>query len=208
MSTHGWRLQMSLVAVAVGTLVLALAAPAAATPGAGNGNYMWYKPGTQATNGTLRAYTGYYQGLSMTAGSGSTINWNNPCIPNAGRLPNGWYNTYNGHHVDHKPDLIRGRVWGLSDKAAPGCPARTGLFIHTEETTDNGQYCPTSDDDPYCWENGDDYKSIGCVKISHPNNGFPNSVGSLHSWWHGGAGGANSTYYSQILYVGTSAPPL
>jgi len=208
MSTHGWRLQMSLVAVAVGTLVFALAAPAAATPGAGNGNYLWYKPGTKATNGTLRAYTGYYQALSMTAGSGSTINWNNPCIQNAGRLPNGWYSTYNGHHVDHKSDLIRGRVWGLSDKAAPGCPLRTELFIHTEETTSNGQDCPTSGDDPYCWENSDDYKSIGCVKISHPNNGFPNSVGSLHSWWHGGAGGANSTYYSQILYVGTSAPPL
>jgi hypothetical protein len=208
MTRHAWLRASLLVVAAVGILVLGVVPPALATPGASYGNYMWYKPGTQPTNGTLRAYTGYHQALSMTAGSGSGVNWNNPCVPNAGRLPDGWYNTYNGHHVDHKNDLIKGRVWGLSDKAKAGCQTRTALFIHTEKTADNGQYCPTNDDDPYCWENANDYLSIGCVKISYPNNGFPNSIGSLHTWWHGGAGGLNSTYYSQILWVGASSPPL
>lgn len=180
------------------------AVPALAAPGWGYGNHMWFKPGSGPTNGTLYAYKNSYVYTSMVAGSG---NGSGSCIPNAGRIPDGWYNGYNGYHIDNKNNLIKGRVWGLSDKDCGDGTIRTELLVHTEETANNGQYCPTGGDDPYCWEDSNDYKSIGCVKISHPNNGYPDSVGSLHSWWHNQVGGAHSTYYPRILYVGSSAPP-
>ena len=81
---------------------------------------------------------------------------------------------------------------------------RFGLFIHTEETKTNGQHCPTSGDDPYCWEGSNDYYSDGCVKVSHPSG-----VSTVHNWWHNSPwSGGHGTFYSHILWVGTTSPPL
>jgi len=78
--------------------------------------------------------------------------------------------------------------------------------VSISETATKGQSCPTGGDDPYCWEATYDYASLGCVKISHSNYGFPDSVGNLNSWWHDQVGGSHSTYVSKMLWVGSSAP--
>ena len=194
-------------AMAVLLSVMSPAEPAMATPGWAFGNDMWFKPGTTNINGTLRAYKNDAQYTSMTAGSGLSSSYT-PCQTSLGRLPDGWYGSANGHHIHNKNGTdIDGRVWGLEDKDCGNGTVRTALFIHTEETVNNLQSCPTSGDDPHCWETADwDYRSLGCVKISHPNNGFPNSVGILNSWWDTQVGGGHATYYPRILWVGSSAP--
>lgn len=187
--------------------VLLFPASAQATPGWTYGNDMWFKPGTSNINGTLYAYKNDSLYTSMTAGSGMGSAYST-CQSNLGRLPDGWYSSAHDHHVDNKDNTIKGRVWGLQDKDCGSGTVRTELFIHSEETKTNGQSCPTSGDDPYCWESAaEDYRSLGCVKISHANNGYPDSVGSLNSWWHNQVGGQHSTYTLRILWVGSSAPP-
>lgn len=189
------------------TLLWSLAGPiegASATPGWANGEYLWFKPGALPTNGSLKTYVNSSVYYTMTAGSGDGTG--DECISNHGRLPTGWYSGAHEYHIHNKDNTIKGRVWGLTNKACYDGTIRTELYIHTEETKTNGQSCPTGGDDPYCWENADDYKSIGCVKLSYPAAGFPNSVNTLNTWWHTNAGGAASTYYYKWLYVGSSAP--
>jgi hypothetical protein len=178
--------------------------PASATPGLGFGNYMWYDPGSIATNGTLKRYSNWSHIGGVIAGSGFGSNWNNTCLQNEGRLPNGWYSSGNDHHVDSKNgSLIDGRVWGLQDKNCPAGTPRTQLFIHTEETVANGQACTPAPDDLHCWEGTFDYESVGCVKVSHFT-----SVGTMNSWWHNApVSGGHGVAYTNILWVGDSAPP-
>jgi hypothetical protein len=188
-------------------LVLWWAAPAQALPGWGYGNHMWFRPGTTNINGTLYAYKNGAVYVTMTAGSG--MPGQGECVPNAGRIPNGWDSTGNDHHIHNKNGTeIDGRVWGLQNKKCSNGTLRTELFIHTEETVNNGQDCPTSGDDKHCWETAEwDYRSIGCVKISHPAAGFPDSVGSLNGWWDNQVGGGHNTPYPNILWVGSTKPP-
>lgn len=195
-------------AMALMLSVLSAAQPAMATPGWAHGNDMWFKPGSTHTNGTLYAYRNDSVYTSMTAGSGLSNSYS-VCTSDKGRLPNGWYSSAYDHHVNNKNGTsIDGRVWGLTDKDCGNGTIRWGLFIHSEETVSNGQSCPTSGDDKHCWESAAwDYRSNGCVKISHPNNGFPNSVQSLNLWWGTKVGGGHGVYYSRILWVGSSAPP-
>jgi hypothetical protein len=169
---------------------------------------MWFKPGTTHINGKLYAYKNDSLYTYMTAGSGMGAGYT-PCQTNLGRLPDGWYNSSNGHHINNKNNTIKGRVWGLQNKDCGNGTVRTELFIHTEETATNGQSCPDpGSDDPYCWETAEwDYRSAGCVKISYNNSGFPDSVGTLHGWWHNQVGGQHSTYVPRVLWVGSSAPP-
>ncbi len=189
-------------------LTIQFGGTAGATPGSAYGNEMWFQPGSTNINGTLRAYKNGSQYTSMTAGSGLSNSYT-PCQLNLGRLPNGWYGSGNDHHKHDKNGAeIDGRVWGLQDKDCGSGTIRRELFIHTEETVSNGQYCPTTGDDKHCWETAAwDYRSIGCVKISYPANGFPNSIGSLNSWWDSQIGGGHGVYYSNILWVGSVAPP-
>ena len=105
-----------------------------------------------------------------------------PCWVGHGWLPTGYYdlrghwNNYNG--------TIRGRVFYLQDKTCWNGTWRTQLFIHSEETADQGQYCPTAGDDPYCWDGPSDYYSNGCIKLSHSGYGFPDNIQDAHWWWH------------------------
>jgi hypothetical protein len=135
---------------------------------------------------------------SWRAGSGTNTD---TCDVGDGWLPNGWYDLWGMY--DHKDGTaIDGRAWYLQDKQCHDGTWRTELFIHTEETVDNGQSCPTSGDDPHCWEGTFDYKSNGCIKIAYPNSGFPNDIGDAHGDWHRNVSGSHGTFTStDRLYV-------
>jgi hypothetical protein len=112
------------------------------------------------------------------AGSGVSTD---ACQRNAGWLPTGNYDVRTLEH--HKDSVIKGRAWYLSDKACASPPytVRTELFIHTEETASTGQSCPTSGDDPYCWDTDfGDYASEGCIKVKQPNM----DMYQFHQEWH------------------------
>jgi len=114
------------------------------------------------------------------AGSGSSTN---ECQTGVGWLPTGWYDIV-GHFDNYNGSLIKGRVWQLSDKRCNGGTGtlRTQLFIHSEETSDQGQYCPTSGDDPFCWEGTSDYYSDGCIKLAHAQP-YPSDIAKADNDW-------------------------
>jgi len=114
------------------------------------------------------------------AGSGESTN---ECYVGHGWLPAGWYNLV-GHFDSYNGSSIKGRVWQLSDKRCSGGTGnlRTQLFIHSEETADTGQYCPTPGDDPFCWEGASDYYSVGCIKLAHATP-YPSDIGKADNDW-------------------------
>ena len=119
-----------------------------------------------------------YAQHSWRAGSGFTTN---ECQVGAGWLPAGTYNLV-GHWNHYDGSKIKGRVWQLSDKRCWNGTLRTELFIHSEETADNGQYCPTSGDDPFCWEGDSDYVSLGCIKLSRAAP-YPSHLAQANNDW-------------------------
>jgi hypothetical protein len=131
------------------------------------------------------------------AGSGTGTN---ECVQNVGWLPGGYYNIV--EHYDHyDATKVKGRVWHLNDKPCWDGTPRGELFIHSEETADNGQYCPTIYDDPFCWEGDFDYKSAGCIKLSRAAP-YPSDLGQAHSDWDGwsGAHGYVNLYHRVYVY--------
>lgn len=121
------------------------------------------------------------------AGSG------NPNAPGGGMqqcqlnnwIPVGMYDVaWHDHHYDGT--LIKGRVWRLSNYQCNNGVTRTELFVHTEETVDNSQSCPTGGDDPFCWEGPNDYFSNGCIKVARRPVGTDgySDVGRLDNWTH------------------------
>jgi hypothetical protein len=122
------------------------------------------------------------------AGSGTSTN---ECAVGQGWLPTGWYDIV-GHFDRYGGSKIQGRAWQLSDKRCSGGTGnlRTELFIHSEETSDNGQYCPTAYDDPFCWEGDFDYYSNGCIKLAHAQP-YPSDIAKADNdwdWWDGRSG--------------------
>lgn len=117
---------------------------------------------------------------AFRAGSGTSTN---ECYVGHGWLPAGWYDIV-GHFDHYNASLIKGRAWQLSDKRCYGGTGtlRTELFIHSEETSDNGQYCPTPYDDPFCWEGTSDYYSNGCVKLAHAPP-YPSDIADADNDW-------------------------
>jgi hypothetical protein len=139
---------------------------------------------------------------SWRAGSGTS---QNECRRAEGWLPAGWYSQW-GHWNQYDGSAINGRVWWLQDKYCwDGVTKRTELFIHSEETATNGQYCTSAWDDPTCWERESDYYSLGCIKLARPSPvaKFPNDLGSAHSVYHsyGGSSGHGAFTDSYELYV-------
>lgn len=114
------------------------------------------------------------------AGSGTSTN---ECAVGQGWLPAGWYDIV-GHFEHYGGSKIQGRVWQLSDKRCYGGTGnlRTELFIHSEETSDQGQYCPTPYDDPFCWEGDYDYYSVGCIKLAHAQP-YPSDIAKANNDW-------------------------
>jgi len=120
---------------------------------------------------------------SWRAGAGSSTD---ECRRAEGWLPAGWYTQW-GHWNRYSGSAIKGRVWWFQDKYCyDGVTKRTELFIHSEETADNGQTCTSAWDDPTCWEREADYYSLGCIKVARPSPvaNFPNDLGSAHSYYH------------------------
>lgn len=140
---------------------------------------------------------------SWRAGSGQNTN---ACDSSAydgvgGWLPGGWY-TLLGHYDNYNGSKIKGRVWYWEDK---GCNGGTGtlrseLFTHSEETANQGQYCPTAGDDPFCWEGWTDYYSNGCIKLAHAYP-WPSDVAQADNLWHGYDGHVGSLWLPRRLYV-------
>ena len=118
-----------------------------------------------------------------------------------GWLPAGYYSPL-GHWDGYPGSKIQGRVWQLQDKRCSGGTGtlRTELFIHSEETSSQGQYCPTSGDDPFCWESDSDYYSLGCIKISRAAP-YPSDLAKLDGNWHNWSGLTGSFSLPQRVYV-------
>lgn len=128
---------------------------------------------------------------SWRAGSGAN---QDPCdksteqSPAGGWLPNGNYDLYQMYNTKDCCE-IRGRAWQFQDKACSDGTLRTELFIHSEETASNGQDCTAAADDPHCWENDDDYKSVGCIKVRYSEPGANWGMSELHTHYHNNDGG-------------------
>jgi hypothetical protein len=137
--------------------------------------------------------------LSLRAGSGTSTD---ECWVSHGWLPTGWYNIV-GHFDNYNGSAIKGRVWQLSDKRCNGGTGtlRTELFVHSEEWSDGGQYCPTAGDDPFCWEGTFDYYSEGCIKLAHATP-YPSDIARADNFWdaydgrHGYFNGATLLFVS------------
>lgn len=145
---------------------------------------------------------GFYGTQSWRAGSGVSTD---ACWIGHGWLPAGYYDLWG--HWNNYDGKIAGRVFYLQNKPCWNGTWRTELFVHSEETAGQGQYCPTAGDDPYCWEGPSDYYSNGCIKLARPSPvaGFPNDLGAAHATYHdyGGksAHGAYDNVDANELYV-------
>jgi hypothetical protein len=130
-----------------------------------------------------------YTSRSWRSGSGVSTD---PCAKGKGWLPNGVYDVpfmsdgYSG-------SVIAGRVWRLQDKKCSDGTVRTELFVHSEETSGNGQSCTSGNsDDQWCWDgtpNGEatnDYKSLACIKVRRGSteHSKSNDLPTVHSDWH------------------------
>jgi hypothetical protein len=132
------------------------------------------------------------------AGSGTSTD---ECAVGQGWLPAGWYDVV-GHFDHYTGSKIQGRVWQLSDKRCYGGTGnlRTELFIHSEETSDNGQYCPTAYDDPFCWEGDYDYYSNGCIKLAHAQP-YPSDIAKADNDWDAWDGRSGYVTAYSTLFV-------
>ena len=138
----------------------------------------------------------HYGTQAFRAGSGTSTN---ACWVGNGWLPTGYYDLHG--HWDNYDGTIKGRVFYLQDKQCWNGTWRTQLFIHSEETASQGQYCPTAGDDPYCWDADYDYYSDGCIKVSRASN--PSDLRLVHDGWHAKSGDYRhgSFTVANFLYV-------
>ena len=139
-------------------LAAALVALVCAAPALGSA---FYYQRTTLTNSTFQAldnygaWTGY---IRAGSGSGTDACQHNNWIPK-GHYDVLWHDDYYG------ANKIQGRVWRLSDYQCSNGIRRTDLFVHSEETWQQGQACGYGDY-PFCWEGDGDYYSLGCIKIA------------------------------------------
>lgn len=137
-----------------------------------------------------------YAQQAWRAGSGYLTN---ECTKSAGWLPGGYYNLVS-HYDNYDGSVIKGRVWQLSDKVCWNGTPRRELFIHSEETASNGQYCTSASDDPYCWEGDFDYESAGCIKLSRATP-YPSHLAQADADWHNWGGGSGHLNLYQRVFV-------
>jgi hypothetical protein len=161
--------------VAAGVAALVVTAPAAAS-------YTYFDFARQSNAASTltmvwQQVPGKFSTVSWRAGSGTSTD---ACWIGHGWLPTGWYDLRG--HWDNYDGTIKGRVFYLQNKQCWNGTWRTELFVHSEETAAQGQYCPTAGDDPYCWDADYDYFSNGCVKLSRA--GYPSDLRLMHDGWH------------------------
>ena len=127
---------------------------------------------------TWEPSAGHFFSTSWRAGSGTSTD---ACWVAHGWLPTGHYDLW-GQYDHFDGSAIKGRVFRIQDKQCWNGTWRTALFVHSEETADNTQYCPTSYDDPFCWEGDSDYYSNGCIKLAHAPP-YPSDIAYADNDW-------------------------
>ena len=169
-------------------LVVALAALACATPA--SASYFYYDRAS-LTNSAFEAedYYGDWTGF-VRAGSGSGTdacqhyNW----------IPRGHYDVL-WHDDYYAGSAVQGRVWRLSDYECSNGVRRTELFVHSEETSEQGQSCgPEGTDYPFCWEGDHDYYSYGCIKLAR--RPVPSDLRLIDTFVHGYGAATDLWVYS------------
>jgi len=87
------------------------------------------------------------------------------------------------HDDNYTGSKVQGRVWRLSDYQCSNGVRRTELFVHSEETSGQGQSCgPDGTDYPFCWESAHDYYSFGCIKLARQP--VPSDLRQVDSFVH------------------------
>ena len=168
------------LAAALAALVCAAPAPASD----------FYYQRTSLTNSTFQAldnygaWTGY---IRAGSGSGTDACQHNNWIPR-GHYDVLWHDDYYGG------SKIQGRVWRLSDYQCSNGVRRTELFVHSEETWQQGQACGYGGDYPFCWEGDGDYYSLGCIKIARQP--VPSDLRLVDSFVHNHGAAADLWVYS------------
>jgi hypothetical protein len=175
----------TLAALAVAATVLSASVSAGTARGATTQVFFAFHRSTNTSSWLTINKQDVYSGAMLSqrgfrAGSGTSTD---ECYVAHGWLPTGWYDIV-GHYDHYDASLIKGRVWQLSDKRCLGGTGtlRTELFVHSEETADDGQYCPTPYDDSFCWEGAADYYSNGCIKLAHAQP-YPSDVAIADNDW-------------------------
>ncbi|MFE9853494.1 peptidoglycan-binding protein [Streptomyces sp. NPDC005576] len=101
---------------------------------------------------------------SWRAGSGKNTN---ECASGVGWLPTGAYRVQ-AHFTNRDGNAIDGYAIQLPNTPCKtGKVTRTDLFIHSEMTRNGGQGKDTPNhDDADRWDGANDYKSLGCIKLT------------------------------------------
>ncbi|WP_299541720.1 peptidoglycan-binding protein [uncultured Streptomyces sp.] len=101
---------------------------------------------------------------SWRAGSGKNTD---ECASGLGWLPSGSYKVQ-AHFTNRDGNAIDGYAIQLPNKPCrTGNVTRTDLFIHSEMTRNGGQGKDTPHhDDSDRWDGANDYKSLGCIKLT------------------------------------------
>lgn len=170
-----------LLVVAVAALMWAAPAPASA----------FYYDRTSLINSTFEAlddygdWTGY-----IRAGSGIGTD----ACQHYDWIPRGYYSVY--WHDDYFDGTkIKGRAWRLSDYQCSNGVRRTELFVHSEETAQQGRACyADGSDSPFCWEGDGDYYSYGCIKLAR--RPVPSDLRLVDSFVHGYGAATDLWVYS------------
>ena len=170
-------------------LPLAVVALACAAPAAADTSFYYQR--TSLTNSVFDAVSssGYWIG-DIRAGSGSGTD---ACQHN-NWIPLGDYDIL-WHDDDYAASDIQGRVWRLSDYQCSNGVRRTQLFVHSEETSSQGQSCgPAGTDYKFCWEGDHDYYSLGCVKLARRPT--PSDLGRVDDFVHAHGAASDLLVYS------------
>jgi hypothetical protein len=172
-------------------LLLFLVAAAALSSAASASASAFYYERTSLTNSTFEAGDGYgnWTGyLRAGSGSGTDACQHNNWIP-LGYYAVPWHDDY------YAGSAVQGRVWRLSDYQCSNGVRRTELFVHSEETSQQGQSCgPAGTDYPFCWEGAHDYYSYGCIKIARQP--VPSDLRVVNAFVHGYGAATDLWVYS------------
>jgi hypothetical protein len=139
----------------------------------------FYYQRTSLTNSIFQASDNYGDWTgNLRAGSGSGTD---ACQHN-NWIPLGYYSVL-WHDDYYAGSAVQGRVWRLSDYQCSNGVRRTELFVHSEETSQQGQNCgPAGSDYPFCWEGSRDYYSYGCIKLARQP--VPSDLRQVDSFVH------------------------
>ncbi|MEU8680555.1 hypothetical protein [Streptomyces sp. NPDC048611] len=109
----------------------------------------------------------------------------NECATSQGWLPNGTYQVLaHDAHYNGGDQGVNGKVIHVQDKVCEnGRTTRAELFVHSEMWPEGSQADPQpGKDSPYRWEGTDDYRSLGCIKLSPADITHLFTQAGRHGW--------------------------